>query len=569
LLYGWSWRYLSYAFDKGLPVSTPAVNGWPVGNLVRLRLAPEPPGSFRFEAPAFAVAESAGEAVVVVRRLGVSSNAVSVSYHTADGTARAGRDYQPVNGTLDFGPLVTMKTFVVPVIDNAAPEADRTVLLTLSQPTAGFSIWPRPAELRILDDERPGSLDPGFAPEVSAWFIFQGIFPPVSDLALTASAQIFIGGSSFFTSVDGVRRHHLARLLPDGSLDLSYVPRPSTDKRFSAFERGSSLLLQPDGMVWSHGENPQRLDTEGAVNLSFADGRQILAIQPDGKLIGLARTNFVRWLPDGRLDDSFNGADLQRLPFPPSQFAFTPNGDVLVVEWPNTVLRLKPDGSRDSSFRPTEFNATINSLALAPDGRIYVASEGDLVRLMPDGSLDAGFQIPDFDGGQPYAQNFGVAVQPDGKVLVPASVAQSKRVRLLRLHPDGSEDTTFDSGTGALGPATWISDILVQPDGQILICGDFTEYNGLTRYGIARLNGDGRLLRVHAPRAAPDGALEIQVSGISGQAVVLEATDSLSPANWQALARGSIESGSLNLRIPRTITTGQQFFRAVQMPGRP
>ena len=52
---------------------------------------------------------------------------------------------------------------------------------------------------------------------------------------------------------------------------------------------------------------------------------------------------------------------------------------------------------------------------------------------------------------------------------------------MVRLNTDGSVDCTFDTGTG---PDTSIYDVAQQSDGDILIAGDFTAYDGTTRYGL-------------------------------------------------------------------------------------
>jgi hypothetical protein len=49
-------------------------------------------------------------------------------------------------------------------------------------------------------------------------------------------------------------------------------------------------------------------------------------------------------------------------------------------------------------------------------------------------------------------------------------------------------DTTFNIGTGADG---LVEQVLELPDGKILICGNFTSFNGKNRAYIARLNPDG------------------------------------------------------------------------------
>src|SRR5947207_2400705 len=52
----------------------------------------------------------------------------------------------------------------------------------------------------------------------------------------------------------------------------------------------------------------------------------------------------------------------------------------------------------------------------------------------------------------------------------------------------GDADLSFDPGSGVDGP---IYAIAVQPDGGIVIGGDFTTVRGLVRNRIARLNADG------------------------------------------------------------------------------
>jgi uncharacterized delta-60 repeat protein len=49
-------------------------------------------------------------------------------------------------------------------------------------------------------------------------------------------------------------------------------------------------------------------------------------------------------------------------------------------------------------------------------------------------------------------------------------------------------DTTFNIGTGANGI---VEQVLQQPDGKILICGNFTSFNGQNKGYVARLNNDG------------------------------------------------------------------------------
>src|SRR5580765_1196818 len=52
----------------------------------------------------------------------------------------------------------------------------------------------------------------------------------------------------------------------------------------------------------------------------------------------------------------------------------------------------------------------------------------------------------------------------------------------------GDVDLTFDAGSGVNGP---VNAVVVQPDGKVIIGGEFTTVKGLVRPGLARLNVDG------------------------------------------------------------------------------
>ena len=70
-----------------------------------------------------------------VRLAGTADRAVTVDYATADGTGIAGVDYRSATGTLVIAPGERTATAVVQTIHNELHQADRTVLLLLSNPT--------------------------------------------------------------------------------------------------------------------------------------------------------------------------------------------------------------------------------------------------------------------------------------------------------------------------------------------------------------------------------------------------------------------------------------------------
>lgn len=61
-----------------------------------------------------------------------TTQTITVSYATADGTATAGSDYQTVSGTMTFAPGEISKTITVPVIGDRLAEPNETIVVNLS-----------------------------------------------------------------------------------------------------------------------------------------------------------------------------------------------------------------------------------------------------------------------------------------------------------------------------------------------------------------------------------------------------------------------------------------------------
>lgn len=113
------------------------------------------------------------------------------------------------------------------------------------------------------------------------------------------------------------------------------------------------------------------------------------------------------------------------------------------------------------------------------------------VKLTSTGSVD-----PTFANGLSGVTGTAVTCmkrQLDGKILVAGAFAKVHNVnrnRIARIHADGTLDTTFDPGAGGNGN---ISSLAIQPDGKVIVGGDFTSWNGIARVGVVRLDVDGSL----------------------------------------------------------------------------
>jgi uncharacterized delta-60 repeat protein len=116
---------------------------------------------------------------------------------------------------------------------------------------------------------------------------------------------------------------------------------------------------------------------------------------------------------------------------------------------------------------------------------------GCIARLNTDGSLDTSFNPG--SGVDATIEEFiaGIALSPDGKFFVGGDFSSFDGIQrngIARLNSDGSLDTTFNPGLGANGTVWAVS---AQSDGKVIIGGDFTQVNSITRKYIARLNQDG------------------------------------------------------------------------------
>ncbi len=88
-----------------------------------------------FSVSTVSVQETVGNATFTVKLNGPNTTQnVNVGYATSDGTATEGTDYTATSGVLTFTPNQTSKTFTVPILNDAAMEADEafSVVLTAS-----------------------------------------------------------------------------------------------------------------------------------------------------------------------------------------------------------------------------------------------------------------------------------------------------------------------------------------------------------------------------------------------------------------------------------------------------
>jgi uncharacterized delta-60 repeat protein len=261
-------------------------------------------------------------------------------------------------------------------------------------------------------------------------------------------------------------------------------------------------------------------------------------------LFGAAMTSFSQ--SPGEQDPSFavgSGGDNNVL-----ALALQPNGQVIVAgnfdsfdgSAQSGIARLNPNGSLDPTFNPglalTGYSGgapTINAVALQADGSVIVAGIFDVegqtagsgvARLTPAGALDPTFNVGSgsYDDGGSVGASYATAVLPSGQILVGGNFLTFNGVGLagiVRLNTDGSVDTTFNPGGTGVTPNGYgeaVTSIVPLANGQILIGGGFSAYNGVAEGCIALLNADGTLDTAFADGTGPDEsvtALAVQANG--------------------------------------------------------
>ncbi len=458
--------------------------------------------NIQFATNTYFVNEIEGSVMATVRRFGRLNDRVTVDYATADGSAQAGLAYVPRSGRLQFGPGETSKTITVSIINTVWPDYDKTFFINLSDPSSSATLKnPSSATVKIFDNHRPGTLDQTFNAG-AALYGLDSISGPglrIEALAVQSDGKLLVGGD-FFCAVAGfLPWNGLARLLPDGMVDTTL----------------SATFT---------------LNLTGAENIGEV---RALAIQPDGKILAGGRFNFVngntaqnitRLYSNGTADPSFqapfntNANNFQGV----FAIGLQADGKVLLageLPDPNSLsirhllVRLNTNGTSDNTLTlsadlTNSFlrGQRLQAVLVQPDQKLIIAGafpgvpnrfRNGLVRLLPDGAIDS-----TFSAGPPVLDPiFGtieaLALQPDGKILVGGNFVQfdaMPRSAIVRLNSDGSLDLGFNQvGANSAGLARWqdISTIALQSDGKIIVGGTFVRTDGTWQNAVGRLNLDG------------------------------------------------------------------------------
>jgi|GEM_PF-3552463 len=166
------------------------------------------------------------------------------------------------------------------------------------------------------------------------------------------------------------------------------------------------------------------------------------------------------------------------------------------------------DVTHEYGSYPGFSNGNVFCTATQPDGKILVGgafrsyrgdnSSNNLIRLNPDGTKDTSFNVGSGFSNSMYSNYISsIILQDDGKMILGGVFTKFQGLPqnyIIRLNSDGSKDSTFNCGTGFMDNPNGGSTVLTmvkQKDGKILVGGGFLGYQGIAAKYLIRLNADG------------------------------------------------------------------------------
>ena len=299
-----------------------------------------------------------------------------------------------------------------------------------------------------------GSLDTGFNPGLG----FNGT---VNALATQPDGRVLVGGN--FTSYNGTPRNYVARLNRDGSLDATFNPEKTLAGPVYALALPPSVVSNitfsaANGVVVGTNEFDQAVNL-GSINSGVLTANYNFGTLSNDLMIFYGNTNVAAGTGVLIYDTgSVSGNGTIVLPFGPSGGLTT-----------NLITIVMNQGGNTNGPASWSYNGTIplpqpaESVVVGGDFTAAggVKGQDHLARLNADGTFD-----PTFDPGSgANAPVFALALQPDGNILVGGefSVLNGQNINNLgRLTANGYLDPNFYGGVGADGP---VYDLLVNTNG--------------------------------------------------------------------------------------------------------
>ncbi len=325
-----------------------------------------------------------------------------------------------------------------------------------------------------------GELDPGFnpPPELGSNFI--------SGLAV-------VGGQAYV----GASQRPVIRLREDGSLDEGWQPAsPNWGANvIVGLPAGGLAVAYESGFLIQYDDGSHFSPRVGGI-LDPTVGSVLP--QDDGSVTVISSGyNAQKVLPDGSIDPAFRvKVSLQGSNFPSLRGGIRDGqGRYVVIGDFQTPapdmrfggMRLLADGSLDTTWNPQPY-ADVSGLSAPfaitalPEDSVLLVLFRDLVWIDAGGTVTR--RVPNLANNKSYF--LPPIVQPDGKIIVAGNFDAwngESAPGLVRLKADGTVDPSFSAGVDR----PFLETMKLDARGRLWFVGGFSKVNGVDRPGIARI----------------------------------------------------------------------------------
>lgn len=374
-----------------------------------------------------------------------------------------------------------------------------------------------------------------------------GISSSVRALALQPDGKLIVGGS--YTFVNGVSAQSLARLKVDGSVDTSFSEASIFIGSVESIHiLPNNKILVGGGFTKINGVDHggiARLNANGTPDNSFVTGiganDAVYAVCSDSLgniFIGgdftqyqgtgvnfLAKLDTTASLVSGSMSIyGTTGPVHSILPLSGGQLLIGGKFGQFQTTASRYIVRITNNGAVDPNFQsplaPLS-SGVVTELHQQGSGKYVIVGyyrkpqqwhQYFFHQLNHNGSVDLNFNPP----GGANDEIAAIAVTSDNKILIAGDFSEFNGVsrnRVARLKPDGELDPGFNVGSGCNNHAYALA---VQQDGKYLVGGKFTQYNGVTVNHLVRLNQDGSIDNSFNTGSGADDyvyAIEVQRDG--------------------------------------------------------
>lgn len=372
---------------------------------------------------------------------------------------------------------------------------------------------------RLIRLNQDGSYDAAFNTTIGAT---TGI---VYDITMQSDGKIIIVGS--FTKYTNNTVNRVARLFPDGTLDLSFVTGSGSAVNIThAKITSDNKIILTGNFISFNGilaNRIIRLNNNGSVDSSFNIGSgfnddvNAIAIQADGKIVlggnftsynEISANRIIRLNADGTRDQNFlTGAGFSKEGV--QAIKINAYGDLMIGgsftglynnAEVNRLVFLNEDGTIKSNFDigSGPASASVVSLEFDQEGSWFVGgtfsafngqNQGRLAKIDSHGEHDISY----LSSGVGFDNSvLSLLPLPDKRTIVAGNFKKfntKTSSKITCLLEDGSFDHSFNIGNS--GANNLVKATALQADGKIILGGNFTRYNEINANRTCRIFSNG------------------------------------------------------------------------------